>query len=228
MKKSLKKKESSDSSAGKIYLSLFWEFLKIGLFTIGGGMAMIPQLQSIAVEEKKWLDEEDMIDCVAVSQALPGVIAINAATYIGMRLRGVKGALASTLGVITPSFTIIILAVTILDNIGENSYIQGAFTGIKAAVCGLILVTVVKMGRKILRSWFSWIMAVLAFAAVIIFGVNAAWVILAGIAAGIVYSTVMLKIKNDEAQAQTGSDAASEAAAETAETENDSRGAMDK
>ena len=121
---------------------LFWEFLKIGLFTIGGGMAMIPQLQQIVVD-KKWLEEDEMIDCIAISQALPGIIAINAATYIGMKVRGFRGAMSATLGVILPSFVIIIAVVTLLDSIGENTYIQGAFIGIKAAVCGLILVTVV-------------------------------------------------------------------------------------
>ncbi len=171
---------------------LFREFLKIGLFTIGGGMAMIPQLQHVVVNEKGWLKEDEMIDCIAISQALPGIIAINAATYIGMKVRGVRGALSATLGVILPSFVIIILVVTVLDNIGDNTYIQGAFTGIKAAVCGLILVTVVRMGKKILRSVFAWVLAVLAFAAIIVFGINAIWAILAGAVAGIVYNAVKL------------------------------------
>ena len=165
---------------------LFWEFLKIGLFTIGGGMAMIPQLQQV-VSDKGWLEEDEIVDCIAISQALPGVIAINAATYIGMKLRGVRGALSATLGVITPSFLIIILAVTALDFIGENTYIQGAFTGIKAAVCGLILVTVIRMGKKILKSVFAWILTVLAFLAIIVFGIDAIWTIVAGAAAGTVY-----------------------------------------
>lgn len=170
--------------------SLFWEFLKIGLFTIGGGMAMIPQLQHVVVNEKGWLEEDEMIDCIAISQALPGIIAINAATYIGMKVRGFKGALSATLGVIVPSFVIIILIVTVLDSIGGNTYIQGAFTGIKAAVCGLILVTVVRMGKKILRSVFAWILAVIAFIAIIAFGINAIWVILVGAVIGVIYNAV--------------------------------------
>lgn len=174
-------------------LSLFWEFLKIGLFTIGGGMAMIPQLQHVVVKEKGWLEEDEMIDCIAISQALPGIIAINAATYIGMKVKGFRGALSATLGVITPSFVIIILVVTVLDSIGNNSYIQGAFTGVKAAVCGLILVTVIKMGKKILRSVFDWILAVLAFIAIIVFGINAIWAILVGAVLGVIYTAVKLR-----------------------------------
>ena len=165
--------------------SLFWEFLKIGLFTIGGGMAMIPQLQEVAVNEKKWLSEDEMIDCIAVSQSLPGVIAINSATFIGRRFNGIRGALAATLGVVLPSFVIIILAVTVLGFIGENRYVLGAFTGIKAAVCGLILVTVVRLGKQILKGPFQWILAVMSLAAIGVLGVNAVWVVIAGGIAGI-------------------------------------------
>lgn len=176
-------------------LSLFWEFLKIGLFTIGGGMAMIPQLQHVVVKEKGWLADDEMIDCIAISQALPGIIAINSATYIGMKVKGFRGALSATLGVITPSFVIIILVVTVLDSIGDNSYIQGAFTGVKAAVCGLILVTVIKMGKKILRSVFAWILAILAFIAIVFFGINAIWAILVGAVLGVIYTALKLRGK---------------------------------
>ena len=195
--------EKTDGRSGRICLSLFWEFLKIGIVTIGGGMAMIPQLKYVVVEDKKWMGKEEMIDCIAVSQALPGVIAINAATYIGMRLRGLRGALSSTLGVVTPSFVIIILVVTLLENIGENTYVQGAFTGIKAAVCGLILVTVIRLGKTILKSWFSWLMAAAAFVVIILTGISVVWVILAGAVIGIVYNTVRLKMQEKAAKPET-------------------------
>lgn len=158
-------------------------------------MAMIPQLQQIFVKDKGWLTEEDMIDCIAVSQALPGVIAINSATYIGLRRKGSFGAVAATLGVVTPSFAIIVLAVSFLGFIGENSYIQGAFTGIKAAVCGLILVTAVRLGKQILKSAFQWILAALALIAIGVFGVTAIWVIVAGAVLGILYHVITLKRK---------------------------------
>lgn len=176
-----------------IYASLYWEFFKIGLFTIGGGMAMIPQLQQIFVKDKGWLTEEDMIDCIAISQALPGIIAINSATYIGLRRTGVLGAVAATLGVVTPSLVIIILVASALEFAGGNSYIQGAFAGIKAAVCGLILVTVVKMGKQILRSAFQWILAIAAFAAIILFGVSVVWVVIAGAICGIIYNGIRMR-----------------------------------
>lgn len=193
MTKSERKKVNNENFHERekhIYVNLFLEFLKIGLFTIGGGLAMIPQLQHVVVNEKGWLEEDEMIDCIAVSQALPGIVAINMATYIGTKMRGVKGAIAATIGVVMPSLVIIILAVTVLECINDNVYVQGAFTGIKAAVCGLILVTVVRTGKKILTSWFAWVLAICSFIAVIGFGVNAAWAILAGAVAGIIYNAV--------------------------------------
>lgn len=180
------------------YFSLFWEFFKIGLFTIGGGMAMIPQIQQVAVKDKGWLTEEDMIDCIAVSQSMPGVIAINSATYIGRRIKGVRGSLAATIGVIAPSFMLIILAVTFLGAIGENRYIIGAFTGIKAAVSGLIIVTAVRLAKQSLTSLFQWVLAVASLLAIGFFGITAIWAILAGAVAGIVYNAVKLKRKMPE------------------------------
>lgn len=178
--------------------SLFWEFLKIGLFTIGGGMAMIPQLQQVAVYDKKWLTEDEMIDCIAVSQSLPGVIAVNSATFIGRRLNGIRGALAATFGVVLPSFVIIILAVTVLGFIGENRYVLGAFTGIKAAVCGLILVTVFRLGKQILHTPFQWVLAVISLVAIGAAGINAVWMIIAGGTAGIIYNSIRGKSDKEE------------------------------
>ena len=178
------------SSKVRDYASLFWAFLKLGLFTIGGGLAMIPQMQQIAVEEHHWLTEEEVVDCIAISQSLPGIIAINMATYIGRKLYGVRGAALATTGVVLPSFVIIILAVLVLGAIGENPWVSGAFLGVKAAVCGLILVSAIRLGKQILRTPFQWGMMIAAFAAIGIFGVNAVWVILAAAVLGIIYISV--------------------------------------
>ena len=159
---------------------------------------MIPQIQQVAVKDKGWLTEEDMIDCISVSQSMPGVIAINSATYIGRRIKGVRGSLAATIGVIAPSFMLIILAVTFLGAIGENRYIIGAFTGIKAAVSGLIIVTAVRLAKQSLTSLFQWVLAVASLLAIGFFGITAIWAILAGAVAGIVYNAVKLKRKMPE------------------------------
>ena len=180
-------------------INLFWEFLKIGLFTIGGGAAMIPQIQHVATVEKGWLDDEEMLDCIAVGQSLPGVIAINIATYVGYRKRGIAGALAATFGVVLPAFVSILILVAILGAIGDNRFVAGAFMGIKAAVCGLLIVTSIKLlmqmcGRgpgasrvKRSRVVFTVIMAIASLLAVAFFGITAILVIVAGIVIGIVY-----------------------------------------
>ncbi|MDO4487038.1 MAG: chromate transporter [Bacillota bacterium] len=184
----------------KKYASLYWEFFKIGMFTVGGGAAMIPQIQQVAVRDKGWMTEDEMLDCIAVCQALPGVIAINSGTYIGRKIGGVRGSIAATTGVITPSFIIIVLAVTVLGAIGENQYVIGAFTGVKAAVCGLILVTAVRLGKQSLKSVFQWILAVTAFIVIGILGINAIWVLIAGAVLGIIYSSITVKAANEDAE----------------------------
>jgi len=169
----------------KMLVQLFVAFFKIGLFTFGGGLAMLPLLQGIMVEDKGWMTEEEMVDCVAVSQSMPGVIAVNAATYIGNSKKGVVGALAATIGVILPSFVIIILAVLFLGVIGDNQYINGAFTGIKAASCALILYAAWKLGKQVLRAKMDFAIAFIAFILIIALDVTALWVIIMGAVAGI-------------------------------------------
>lgn len=173
-----------------IYLQLFWSFFKLGLFTIGGGMAMIPLIQDIVVNRKKWMTEEEAVDCIAVSQALPGVIAINMATYIGHRKKGLAGAVCATVGVILPSFIIIILIVKLLHGLGDNAYVNGALKGIKAAATGLIAFSAYKVGKKVLKTPFAWAAGILSFVVITVFELNAVWAILAGIGAGLLYTTV--------------------------------------
>ena len=173
-----------------IYLDLFLCFFKVGVVTIGGGMAMVPLLQEKICDKYKWMSEEEILDCIAVSQGLPGVIAINMATYVGYVKKGFLGALLTTFGVILPSFVIIILVVCFLEVVGTNPYIGGALEGIKAAATGLIAFAAWKMGKQTLSSAFQWVLALAAFATIGIFGVNAVWVILAGILIGEVAFTM--------------------------------------
>ncbi len=171
----------------KILWQLFISFFKIGLFTIGGGMAMLPFIYRVVVDEKNWLSEQEMTDCIAVSQTLPGVIAINSATYVGTRKAGLPGALAASAGVILPSFTLIILVVSFLGAVGDNRYIDGAMTAIKAASCGLILYAAYRLGRQITPGWFPISLALLSFILTAGLGISAVWAVLAGIFAGWIY-----------------------------------------
>lgn len=171
----------------KELLGLFATFFKIGLFTIGGGLAMLPLIQHTIVDKKGWLTEEGMADCIAVSQSLPGVIAINAATYIGKSRKGFAGALAASFGVILPSFTIIICAVIFLVAVGPNHYIEGAFVGVKAASCGLIAYAAYRQGKQVIKGKLGVLIAVASFALVAFFGISAVWPIILGGAVGFLF-----------------------------------------
>ncbi|MEG0923923.1 MAG: chromate transporter [Anaerovoracaceae bacterium] len=176
-------------------IQLFCTFFKLGIFTIGGGMAMIPLMQNIVVDKKGWMNEEEIVDCLAVSQGLPGVIAINMATYVGNQKKGIWGSIVATIGVILPSFIIIILVVEFLQTMGDNKYIAGALVGIKASATGLIAFSAYKVGKQVLTGGFQWVMAILAFTAVVFLKVNAVWTIIVGIAAGIIYTWYRDKAK---------------------------------
>ncbi len=151
---------------------------------------MVPILEEKICDKYKWMSSEEVLDCIAVSQSLPGVIAVNMATYVGYKKKGLAGAIVSTLGVILPSFVIIILVVSFLRSIDHNPYVQGILEGIKAAATGLIAFAAYKMGRRTLKNSFQWILAALAFVLVAFIGINAVWVILAGILAGEIYSVI--------------------------------------
>lgn len=123
-----------------IYLQLFLEFFKIGLFTFGGGYAMIPLIKEVVLNYG-WLTEEQFIDFIGVCESTPGPIAINMATFVGSSQAGIGGAAVATLGVVLPSFIIILLVASILKRFIKNKYVERALTGIKAVVIGLILST---------------------------------------------------------------------------------------
>ena len=180
---------------GRIYLSLFIEFFKIGLFTIGGGVAMIPVIEDQAVNKKKWLTQNEMIECIALGQSLPGVIAINTSTYVGYKKAGMLGAIFATLGVILPSFMIIILLAGIITEVGDMKFVQGMFTGIKACVTGLVFVVTYDLAKRLLPDKFTKILAVLGFLAVAILNINAILVVIvAGVLGAIYYGKYEKKV----------------------------------
>lgn len=151
---------------------------------------MLPLIHKLVVDDKKWLSEEETVDCLAISQALPGIIAINSATYIGKRLCGIGGAVAATVGVILPSFIIIIAVVTLLGTVNSNAAVEGAFKGIKAAACGLIIVSAVRLGKKIMKNPVAWLLAVVAFIMIAVFDVTAVWAIIVGAVTGVICQVV--------------------------------------
>ena len=137
----------------KKYLSLFLTMMKIGLFTFGGGYAMIPQIKEIVVEKKKWISEDDMLEILAIAESTPGPIAINMATYIGYLKGKVLGSIAATIGVVLPSLIIIFIISLFFDAFIANKYVAYAFIGINCAVAFLItkaaIDMIIKMKKKV-------------------------------------------------------------------------------
>jgi len=147
----------------KDLLTLFFTFARIGGFTFGGGYAMLPMLQKELVEKHGWATEEELLDYYAIAQCTPGVIAVNTATLIGRKLKGVGGAIAATLGVVFPSFVIINIIAAVLNNFAELSVVKNAFIGIRACVCALILDAVIKLGKKAVVDIPSLLIAIAVF-----------------------------------------------------------------
>ena len=128
--------------------NLFITFARIGGLTFGGGYAMLPMLQREVVDQLHWATEEELMDYYAIGQCTPGIIAVNTATFIGYKQRGIPGAIAATLGVVTPSWVIIMLIAAFLNNFTDLAVVQNAFSGIRVCVCVLILNSVIKLAKK--------------------------------------------------------------------------------
>ena len=137
-----------------VYLQLFLEFLKIGAFTFGGGYAMIPLIET-TVLKNGWLTERQLVDFIAVSESTPGPLAVNLSTYIGQRTGGFPGALCATLGIVLPSFVIILIVAKCYDKFQKNSIVNGCLTGIRPAVAGLIGAAVLSVGSSVFSIRFS-------------------------------------------------------------------------
>lgn len=132
----------------KELLLLFAVFAKIGGFTFGGGYAMLPILQREIVDKRQWATQEELMDYFAIGQCTPGVIAVNTATFIGHKRKGVLGGAFATLGVVAPSIVIITIIAAFIKNFQHIEAVQWAFEGIRAAVVALILSAVIKLGKK--------------------------------------------------------------------------------
>ena len=147
----------------KILLELFYIFARIGLFTFGGGYAMISIIEDICVERKKWISHEEMMNMTVIAESTPGPIAINCATYVGYKLAGFAGAIVATFGMVLPSFVLIIIFSKFLDNFLEIKVIANAFLGIKIAVGILIFDAAITMIKKMKKKLFSSVIMISAF-----------------------------------------------------------------
>ena len=140
-----------------IFLDMFVTFAKVGVMTFGGGYAMLPILQREVVENKNWATEEELMEYFAIGQCTPGIIAVNTATFIGQKYKGVLGGIVATLGVAFPSIVIISLLAGVIEAFSHIVWVQNAFGGIRVCVCVLIFNAVIKLYKKAVVDKFTFL-----------------------------------------------------------------------
>ncbi len=170
---------------------VFASFFKIGAFTFGGGYAMIPLIQNEAVEKRHWVTDEDILDIIAIAESTPGPIAINSATFVGYKAAGVLGSVCATLGVVLPSFTIILLLSFVLQQFQDFKPVVYAFNGIRAGVLALLVKALWTMYKKSPKGWAAYIVMAGAFLLTAIFDFNVIFVIIGCAVFGLVTSLIM-------------------------------------
>ena len=167
--------------------SLFTTFFRIGLFTLGGGYAMIPLIEEEVVNRKKWVSKEEMLDLIAIAQSCPGVFAINIATFIGYKLNKVRGAIATTLGTALPSFLIILAIAIFFKQFEDNKVVAAIFRGIRPAVVALIAVPTFRLGQRAKLNKFTIWIPVFCALAIWALGVSPIYIIIIAGVAGYLY-----------------------------------------
>ncbi len=161
------------------YVQLFTAFFKIGLFTFGGGMSMLPMLQRELVESKKWLTEEEILNYFAIGQCTPGIIAVNVATFCGYKRAGLSGAIVSTIGIVCPSWIVITLIAGSISRFSDIVWIQRAMKGVYVAVAALLARAVFTFGKKIITDFVTAGIAAGAFLAMSVWNISGILIVLA-------------------------------------------------
>ena len=165
---------------------IFWSFLKIGAFTFGGGYAMIPLIQHEVIKRRVWLSEGEFSDLLTLAQAAPGPISLNTAVFVGYKQRGYSGALAAVLGVVLPSFFIILAVALFFANMRDNHWVDAAFRGMRPAVVALIVAPIVGLARGM-----HWVLIAIAAATALVvwyFGISPVWLLIAGAIGGVLWA----------------------------------------
>ena len=179
----------------KSLINLFMSFFKIGLFTIGGGLAMIPLMEKELINKKRWINDEELLDYYAVSQSTPGIIAVNVATFVGYKQAGIIGGIFATLGVVTPSWIIITILAFFINSISDYPMVQKALKGINVAVASLLTSVIINFSKKTIKNFYNGLFMFLAFVLVFFFKVPSYWIIISAIIIGILNVLVQDKIK---------------------------------
>jgi len=170
-----------------IYLEIFTTFSKIGAFTIGGGYAMIPVIQKEIVDKRGWVNNEEFMDMLAISQSAPGILAINISIFIGQRLRGIKGSIIAAIGTALPSFVMILLIAMFFNNFRDNEIVNRVFMGIRPVVVALIAVPLISLSKSTKLNRYTSLIPAISVLLIVMLGISPVYLIIAGAVLGLFY-----------------------------------------
>lgn len=177
----------------KLLFELYWSFFKIGGLTFGGGLTMLPMLEHELVDKRKWITEEELLDCYAIGQCTPGIIAVNTATFVGYKKAGIAGGIFGTLGMVSPSILIITFVANFLKVFMNNEIFIHAMMGVRGVVCALLMNTVINLGKKSLKKIVSWFIAIVILLLALFTKLPTIILVLIAAVFGIVYDLIKSK-----------------------------------
>ena len=178
--------QRSDSTM--LYLQLFWTYLKIGTFTIGGGYVMLSMIEREIVDRKGWIDREEFMNMIALAQAAPGLIAVNSAIFIGWRIGGWRGVIATVLGAVLPSFLIILAIAMVFQSYKDLPAVEAVFKGIRPAVVALIAAPLCRMAVSAKITWATAIIPIAGALLIWLGGLSPVWIIFVTVVATLLYT----------------------------------------
>jgi chromate transporter len=191
-----------------VLLDLFFTFFKIGLFTLGGGYVMVPLIEREMVNKKKWIAEEDIVDIIAITQSIPGALATNMAALVGYRIAKIKGAIVSVLGVISPSFIIIVLIAIFFTQFKDLEVVQDGFLGIRSVVAGLIGAVSIRIWKKAAIDIYTSLIVVATVFLLILTDTEPAFIIIGGLLFGLITYYFFPKLKRKVLEREVKKDVA--------------------
>lgn len=212
----------------RLLLDLFWSFLKISPVTFGGGYAMIPLIEREIVVKRKWLKAKEMPDMLALAGTAPGAIGVNTAILIGYRIAGIRGAMSAAIGMVMPTFAIIVTATALLMQVADHPWAKAAFQGIAPAIVAIILYAGYRIGRSSIHDWLTFAIACAALLVLIFVPIHPIWLILAGGVLSYAGSGLYSRVRKPEATVSRSDSATSSEEGEEAmgdqQAETDTQG----
>ena len=180
-----------------LYLQLFWTYLKIGTFTIGGGYVMLSMIEREIVDRKGWIDREEFLNMIALAQAAPGLIAVNSAIFIGWRIGGWRGVIATVLGAVLPSFLIILAIAMLFQDYKDYPAVEAIFKGIRPAVVALIAAPLCRMAKNAKITWTTALIPIAGALLIWLAGLSPIWIIFVTVLATLLYTYLTAKRSNN-------------------------------